>query len=216
MAADDKKAYSGPGAPSSPAPEGGGPPHEERPAPEAAAAEPSGETEAEPLEARVERLARELEAKAAEAADYRDRYLRERAELENFKKRMQREQAEALRYATESLIRDLLPVIDDLERALGYAEAGGDGRPLVEGVRLVVKKALEVLERHGVSRVEAAGEPFDPSRHEAIERVPDAEREPNRVVQQFLPGYFLHDRLLRPAQVSVSTKPSVENPPEDD
>lgn len=171
---------------------------------------------AETPEETIERLTRELEATTAEAAQNLDRYLRERAELENFKKRMQREKADSLRFATEPLVSDLLPVIDNLERAVEHAEAGGNGQPLVEGVRLVFKSALDVLERHGVTRLEAGEEPFDPARHEAIARVPDAEREPNQVVKQFLPGYCLHDRLLRPAQVSVSTKPPVEKRGDDD
>jgi molecular chaperone GrpE len=164
----------------------------------------------------VEELREQLAVKTAEAAESYDRYLRERAELENFKRRVQRDKAEALRFASEALVRDLIPVIDNLERAVEHAESGGDGRPLIEGVRLVLKNALDVLERHGVKRMEAGGEAFDPARHEAVAQVPHAEMEPNRVVQQFLPGYCLHDRLLRPAQVSVSTKPAVEKAGEDD
>src|SRR5215831_12602288 len=101
----------------------------------------------ESLEQTIERLSAELSAKTEDAARNRDLYLRERAELENFKKRMQREKSEALRFAIEPLARDLLPVIDNLERAIDHADAGGNGRPLVEGVRLVLKSALEVLER---------------------------------------------------------------------
>ena len=170
----------------------------------------------EPLEATVQRLTEELATKTQEAAANYERFLRERAELENFKKRMQRERADAVRYATEGLIRDLIPIIDNLERTIEHAEGGGNGQPLVAGVRLVVKSALDVLERHGVSRLEAKGERFDPAVHEAITQVPDPEREPNQVVEQFLPGYRLHDRLLRPAQVSVSSKPPVEKPGDDD
>lgn len=158
----------------------------------------------------------ELADKTAEAERYRDLYLRERAEVENFKKRMQRDKAEALRFANEPLIRDLLPVIDNLERAVEHAESGGNGQPLVEGVRLVLRSALEVLERHGVKRVDAAGQSFDPARHEAVAQVPGGDRGPNQVVDQFAPGYLLHDRLLRPAQVSVSKEAPVENPRDDD
>jgi molecular chaperone GrpE len=180
------------------------------PSPEAA----SGESPETPEQA-VERLAQALAAKSAEAEANYDRFLRERAELENFKKRVQRERAEAQRFAAEQLVRDLLPIIDNLERAVEHAESGGNGQPLVEGVRLVLKSALDVLERHGVTRIEAAGARFDPELHEAIARIPDAEREPNQVVQQFQAGYRLHDRLLRPAQVSVSGAP-VEKAEDDD
>jgi len=168
-----------------------------------------------PAEA-VERLKRELADKTAEAARNWDLYVRERADTENFKKRMQREKADALRFANEGLVRDLLPVIDNLERAVDHADLGGNGQPLIEGVRLVLQNALEVLKRHGVGRIDATGAPFDPSRHEAAVQVPDRRREPNHVVEQYEPGYTLHDRLIRPAKVSVSSKPSVERPPDDD
>jgi len=172
--------------------------------------------EPETPEQAVERLTHQLAAKTAEASRNWDLYLRERAELENFKRRTQRERSEGLRFAVEPLARDLLPVIDDLERAVEHASLGGNGQPLLEGVRLVLKSALDVLERHGVKRIEAAGQPFDPSRHEAVMQVPDARRNPNQVVEQFTPGYALHDRLLRAAKVSVSSKPSVEDQQDDD
>lgn len=167
-------------------------------------------------EQRLERLTTDLADKTAEAARNWDLYLRERAETENFKKRMLRERSEALRFALEPLIRDLLPVIDNLERAVDHADAGGNGQPLLEGVRLVLKSALDVLERHGIRRIDATGEPFDPTRHEAVAQVADAQRKPNQVVQQFEPGYSLHDRLIRAAKVSVSSQPPVERPPDDD
>jgi len=171
---------------------------------------------AEGPESTVEQLTKQLADKTAEASRNWDLYLRERAETENFKKRMQREKSEALRFAVEPLARDLLPVIDNLERAVDHAAAGGNGQPLLEGVRLVLKSALEVLERHGITRIEAAEGPFDPSQHEAVAQVPDARRQPNQIVQQFEPGYSLHDRLIRAAKVSVSAKPPVESPPDDD
>jgi len=175
-----------------------------------------GEGALETAEQEVERLRRELAEKTAEANRNWDQYLRERAEVENFKKRMQREKSEALRFAIEPLAKDLLPVIDNLERAVDHAAAGGNGQPLIEGVKLVLKDALDVLERHGVLRVDASGRTFDPSRHEAVVQVPDARRPANQVVEQFVPGYTLHDRLLRPARVSVSAKPPVEGEQNDD
>jgi molecular chaperone GrpE len=161
-------------------------------------------------------LAVELEAQRAETEKFRDLYLRERAEFENYKKRIHRDHAEAIRYASAHLTRDLADVIDNLERAVEHAQGGGNGKPLVEGVRMVLQGALDVLARHGITRIEAAGEAFDPNRHEAVasEHVPDTE--PNRVVRQFLPGYALHDRVVRPAKVSVSAKAPVESPKDDD
>src|SRR5215471_16781164 len=178
----------------------------------ASADDPGSDGGAEAAVDSLERLKNQLEEKTAEAARNWDLYVRERAETENFKRRMQREKGEALRFANEGLVRDLLPVIDNLERAVDHADLGGNGQPLIEGVRLVLQNALEVLQRHGVGRIEATGRPFDPSRHEAVVQVPDLRREPNHVVEQYEPGYTLHDRLIRPAKVSVSSKPSVERP----
>jgi molecular chaperone GrpE len=161
-------------------------------------------------------VAAELDAQRAETERFRDLYLRERAEFENYKKRIHRDHAEAVRYAAAHLTRDLAEVIDNLERAVEHAQGGGNGQPLVEGVRLVLQGALDVLARHGITRIEAAGQAFDPNRHEAVasEHVPDTE--PNRVVRQFLPGYALHDRVVRPAKVSVSAKAPVASSEDDD
>jgi molecular chaperone GrpE len=155
-------------------------------------------------ETEVEQLRQQLKEKEEEARANHERFLRERAELENFKKRTQREMTEALRFAPEPLIRELLPVVDNLERALEHADE--NGQSVLEGVRLVVKSLLDILERHGVKRVEAIGQPFDPARHEAMAQVESTEHEPNRVVEQHHTGYLLHDRLLRPALVTVSKR----------
>jgi len=158
----------------------------------------------------VRRLERELGEKVAEAERNAEQYLRALADIENLKKRTRKEKAEALRFAGEGLVRDLLPVVDNLERAVEHAESGGDGQPLLEGVKLVLRSALDALEKHGIRRIDAGGAPFDPAVHEAIARVPDPSREPNRVIEQFQPGYRLHERLLRPAKVSVSVRPQAE------
>ncbi|MBM4269887.1 MAG: nucleotide exchange factor GrpE [Deltaproteobacteria bacterium] len=160
---------------------------------------------------RIEELARELTAREEEAARLREHVLRERAELENFKKRITREKSEAIRYAAEPLLRDLLPAIDNLERAL--AAAGEASQPdataaaLRNGVAMVAQQLREVLPRHGVTRISAAGQEFDPSEHEALAHVVTTETEPGSVHDEHLPGYRLHDRLLRPAQVTVAKSP---------
>lgn len=155
-------------------------------------------------------LLAKLREKEAEAKTNYDLFLRERAELENFKRRMQREQAEALRFANEPLVRDLLPAIDNLERAVEHARGGGNGQPLVEGVALVLRSLLEILEKYGVSRVGAKGEPFDPTRHEAMAQIESADLAPNTVVDEHCPAYLLHGRLLRPALVTVAKAPGEE------
>jgi molecular chaperone GrpE len=158
----------------------------------------------EPGEERVAALEAELEAAREELRQANERALRERADAENVKKRAAREQTEAVRYGPERLVRDLLPIVDNLERAVQAAQGGGNGAPLVEGVTLVLKGLHDVLARHGVSRVEAEGTRFDPTHHEAVAHVESEQHEPNAVMQEHQPGYRLHDRLLRPALVTVS------------
>jgi molecular chaperone GrpE len=162
----------------------------------------ANETTALSLEQEVARLRQQLQEKETELRLSTDRYLRERAELENFKKRMQREKADALRFAAETLIRDLLPIIDNLERALEHDESGGAS--VRDGVRMVLEALKNVLENHGVTRIDAVGQRFDPARHEALAQVESKDHEPNQVVHQHHTGYALHDRLLRPALVTVS------------
>src|SRR2546422_3121907 len=112
----------------------------------------------EDVAARIAALETELEKAREEARQSHERWLRERADLENLKKRIARERAETMKFANESVLRDLLPIVDNLERAVAHAESGGDGQPLVEGVALVLKSLLDVLERHGVKRIERSEE----------------------------------------------------------
>ncbi len=151
-------------------------------------------------------LETELTVLREELRQANERWLRERADGENLKKRAAREKTEAVRFGTESLIKDLLPIVDNLERALCHAQ--GDDAPLMEGVSLVLKSLVDVLGRHGVSRVEASGGQFDPAHHEAVAHIESADHAPNAVMEEHQPGYRLHDRLLRPALVTVSKGPS--------
>ncbi len=172
----------------------------------------------------IEQLRAELDAAREEARRHHDLYLREAAETENYKKRVTREKHDAIRYANESLVRDLLPVIDDLERAARHAPADGNPQPLLDGIGLVLKGCLEALQKHGVTRVTAKGESFDPEKHEAYAQVETDEYEANTVVDEVHQGYCLDDRLLRPSLVSVAKAPtlhekdetSVENDRTDD
>ena len=161
---------------------------------------------------RIEALEAELSAAQEEARQANERWMRERADGENLKKRAARERAEEIRAATAGLMRDLLPVVDNLERAVQAAQGGGNGQPLVEGVALVLKALTDVLARHGVTRVESKGVRFDPSHHEAVAHVESAEHEPNAVIEEHQPGYRHHDRLLRPALVTVSKGQSGQPP----
>jgi len=160
--------------------------------------------EAAQPEAELLRLGQQLELKEQEAKSNYDRYLRQVAELENFKKRTVRERDEAIRFANEYVIKDLLPVIDNLERAIIHAKGGEGGKPLVEGVEMVLKGFLDVLTRHGVVQVNAVGQSFDPVKHEAMAQVESDKHLPNTVMEEHHKGYLLHDRLLRPALVSIA------------
>jgi molecular chaperone GrpE len=161
------------------------------------------------LKDELEKLRRQLESREREAKESYDRFLRQTAELENFKKRTAREKADAIRYGNESLFRDLLPVVDNLERALEHAR-GGNGKPLVEGVEMVLRGFQDVLSRHGVTAISAKGHSFDPEKHEAIAQIETDQAEPNTVVEEHHKGYYLLDRLLRPALVSVAKRPEEE------
>ena len=176
--------------------------------------------------AELDTLRQQLTAKEQEAKDNYDRYVRQIAETENFKKRTARERDDAIRFANEMLLKDLLPVIDNLERAIAHAAGGENGQPLVEGVEMVRKGFLDALSKFGVSQIVAVGQPFDPSKHEAIAQVVSDVHEPNVVVEELHKGYMFRDRLLRAALVSVAKAPetkekkndrgAVENDPSDD
>jgi molecular chaperone GrpE len=151
---------------------------------------------------------RELEDELSET---RERVLRTAADAENFKKRLQREKEEQTRYANESLVRELLPVIDNLERALEHSEVGADQGGLLEGINMTLKGFLDTLTRFGCTSVEAAGKPFDPNFHEAVSQEESADHEPNTVLRELQKGYMLKERLLRPAMVLVSKRTSQQD-----
>ncbi len=155
----------------------------------------------------IEKLRQELAAKEIETKKNYDLFLRQSADLENFKKRVAREKEEAFKYGNEALVKDLLPILDNLERALEHADLGGNGKPLLEGIELTLKGFLEILEKHGVTQISAKGETFNPQKHEAFAQVESKDHEPNTVVQELHKGYFMRDRLLRPSLVSVAKSP---------
>ena len=161
---------------------------------------------AESGEERVRALEAELAKARDEARQAQDRWLRERADLENVKRRAAKEKADLAKFASEGVLRDLLSVVDNLERAIAHAEDQND--PLLAGVKLVLKSLQDVLTRYGVTRVKARGALFDPAEHEAVAQVESAVHEPNAVVDEHQAGYRLHDRLLRPAMVTVAKAPT--------
>lgn len=186
------------------------------------------ETSAESSEQESEiALVREqLRFKDEEAKQNYDRFMRQTAELENFKKRASRDKEDAIRFANEALVKELLPVVDNLERALLHAKGDGNGESLVEGVEMTLKGFFEALGKHGVVQISAVGQPFDPQVHEAMAQIESDRDEPNTVLDEHQKGYLIKDRLLRPALVTVvkaiksnekkNPDDEVENKPTDD
>lgn len=161
------------------------------------------------LKDELETVKNELETVRQEAADTYDRLLRMTADFDNYKKRSQRDKEEQKKFANESLIKDLLPVVDNLERALIAAEeqqsavASGNGN-MVEGVEMTLKEILKILKSYNVTPVEAQAKPFDPTYHEAVMQEESDQYPENTVINELQKGYMLHDRLIRPAMVVVS------------
>ena len=182
---------------------GGGSPPESDPG--SGAAQQRATAESETRAAADQQLA-ELAA-ALELA--KDAELRARAELENFRKRVRREQEEQLRYANWNLLRDILEVLDNLTRAVEAAEKPQADLPsLLQGVRIVADQLQAVLAKYHCQKIPAKGQPFDPELHTAIGQLPTAEQPPGTIAQVTREGYRLHDRLLRPAEVVVTTAPA--------
>jgi molecular chaperone GrpE len=146
-----------------------------------------------------------LKSERDKADTYLNNWRRAEADLQNYKRRTDQEKGDLIRYGSAHLIRELLTVLDDLERAL--ASAGDEDSALVQGVELTRRNFVAVLERHGVSEIPALGETFDPNLHEAVMQAPGAE---NTVVNVVKKGYRLHDRVLRPAMVAVGTGQAAE------
>jgi molecular chaperone GrpE len=161
------------------------------------------ETELETVEAVVEEP-EEGPGPQEEVERYRQIAARAQAEMENTRKRLEREKSEFYKYAQEALIKDLLPVMDNLERAIAHGEESADKEGLLQGVRMTQEGLMSVLSKHGLKVIEAKGRPFDPNFHEAVMRQENADAPPNTVVEEVQKGYLLHDRLIRPSMVVVS------------
>jgi molecular chaperone GrpE len=148
---------------------------------------------------------KELEGRLEQAEE---RVLRTAADAENFKKRLQREKEEQTRYANETFMRELLPVIDNLERALQHSADAPNQEGLVDGLNMTLKGFFDTLARFGCTVIEAIGKTFDPNFHEAVSQEESSKVEPNTVLKELQKGYMLKERLLRPAMVIVSKPPS--------
>ncbi|HXZ87210.1 MAG TPA: nucleotide exchange factor GrpE [Candidatus Binataceae bacterium] len=156
------------------------------------------------IEAEVEKLRQQIAEKDRALAELKDKYLRVLADSDNVRKRARLQADDTVRLQRESLLRELLPIIDNLERAVGAAQGGGNGKSIVEGVEMVLRSVFDFLKAQGVSQLASIGQAFDPQKHEAVDHVASSEHPPNTVIAEFHRGYQIGDRTLRPARVSVA------------
>ena len=168
------------------------------------------ELETEPVEEPAEEVSQEeiLQAKVAELeaanAELKDQMLRRQAELENYRKRLIRDKEEAVQYANESLIRDILGFLDNMDRALVAAKNGGDVNALIEGFEMTQNQLLSTLDKNwGLKAIESVGQEFDPSLHEACMMAIDESLDKETVLEEFQKGYTLHGRVVRPSKVKI-------------
>jgi molecular chaperone GrpE len=159
----------------------------------------------------ISELKATLTEKEKEAAENYDKYLRMVAELDNYKKRAAREKADIIKFGKEEVIKDVLPFVDSLDRALEHSDKSTDIRSFKEGLKLMQDQLLGCLKKHGVERIECLGREFDPNFHEAMMQVDSEHHEENKVINEFQRGYLLNGRLLRPSQVSVCKKINKDN-----
>jgi molecular chaperone GrpE len=148
-----------------------------------------------------------LQQKEEELQQEHERLLRVSAEYENYKKRMAREKATIVRLGNESLLKELLPILDNLERSLTHAAQAQDQGAIIEGIEMIRRELLRKLEIFGLKPICAQGEEFDPTMHEAISQIASADHPENSIIAEVQKGYFMHDRLLRPSRVVVATSP---------
>jgi molecular chaperone GrpE len=180
------------------------------------ASEEITESIAAPMDPKAQ-LQADINKAKAEVAEWQDRFLRKAAELENFRKRSEKEKADSVLLAKSSVLIEFLPVADACERALKMLDEdqnGSDGlQQYQQGVELLYKQVLDVLSRTGVEAMETEGKPFDPHRHEALSREETLDFEEGTVIRELRRGYFFKERLLRPAQVVVAAQPQGNNQP---
>jgi molecular chaperone GrpE len=169
---------------------------------------------ADEREEEIQRLREALEAKTRELEAQQDRYVRAVAEFDNVRKRNARDRDEYTRYANESLLRELLPVLDNLDRALQAARTE-PAAAVTTGVELIQRELLRVLEKFGLTPFASAGQPFDPERHEAVARVQRPDLPEMTVASETARGYLLNGRVLRPAMVTVAMAPDEQDPAPD-
>lgn len=161
----------------------------------------------EKRENKIKELKRLFEEKTKETEENYQRFLRARAETENIKRMAEREKADIIKYSNEELIKELVPVLDNLERALHHSNETDDTGSLRDGVKLTLDALLKALKMFGLEQISVLDDRFDPSKHEAVAIIESSEHEDSTIIQEFQKAYFLKERLLRPARVAVSRLP---------
>ena len=179
--------------------------------PEAADPEEGDSAEEEKKLSPMEELQEQLKKKDVELVEQKSDFLREKADLENFRKRLVKEKADAVQFANERLLKELVEIDDNMNRALNTPNTSLEG--LKEGVEMIQKQFATFLKNQKVEPVEAIGKPFDPSLHEVMTQLESEEHEENTVIQEYSTGYTLNGRILRSAKVVISKKPAEEIPP---
>jgi molecular chaperone GrpE len=169
---------------------------------------PETQVSSEPSSAAAAAPVDPLEQARQEAARLKDQLLRTAADFDNYRKRSRRDQADAEKKARDDVLRDLLPVFDNLERAMAHTEKATDVQSVAEGVRMVIRQFTDTLTKLGVDRIQTIGLPFDPAVHEAIQHLESTEHAPGTVAAEIQGGYRAHDRLIRPALVVVAKAPT--------
>jgi molecular chaperone GrpE len=148
-----------------------------------------------------------LAAKDRECSDAKDQYLRLYAEFENYKRRAQRDQQDYTKFAAEKVLKELLPIVDNLERAVSHARGAQADASIVDGMALIVRQFHDALRKNGCEPIDAVGKPFDPAFHQALAQIESTDHDVDTIVEEAQRGYLLHGRILRPSLVTVSKKP---------
>ncbi len=168
------------------------------------------ETPAQPAESA--KPAENIEHVRQEVQQLKDQYLRTLADVENIKKRLQREKEEFLRFASEGVVRELLPIIDSLGQAVAAVDKQADATAIVKGVHMIYRQLLGLLEKEGVKRIPTVGQPFDPHVHEAVAQVePQNGQADGTIVEEVHVGYTMHGKVVRPAMVKIAKRPHTQS-----
>jgi len=163
----------------------------------------------------MEKLQNEINALKEEVNQWKDKFLRKMAEFENYKKRVAEDQLQLVKYSNEKLIKDLLPVIDDFERALTFSKEELKNNSVLQGIEMIYNKLMKILSDYGLKKIDAMNQPFDFNYHEALLQVPKDGVEPLTIIEEVEKGYLLNDKVIRHSKVIVASESSLQSSPND-